>query len=70
MAVHIPIDDEDAEGDDANSSDHQAYHAHTKEWPQWASSTRYPLKPAVQLGRHARANSGWRANAVLFVWIR
>lgn len=47
MAVHIPIDDEDAEGDDANSSAHQDDHADTNEWPQWASSTRYPLKPAV-----------------------
>ncbi len=47
MAVHIPIDDEDAEGDAANSNDHQAYHAHLEEWPQWASSTRYPLKSAA-----------------------
>ncbi|DBB12356.1 TPA: hypothetical protein ACH3X3_006440 [Trebouxia sp. C0006] len=40
MAVHIPTDDEDAEGDAASSSDHQDEHAQTNEWPQWASSTR------------------------------
>ncbi len=47
MAVHIPTDDEDAEGDAASSSDHQDEHAQTNEWPQWASSTRSPLKSAA-----------------------
>ncbi|DBA84755.1 TPA: hypothetical protein ACH3X1_005799 [Trebouxia sp. C0004] len=72
MAVHIPTDDEDAEGDDANSNDHQAYHAHTKEWPQWASSTRYPLKPAATLGgMQEQTQVGvYSANAVLSVLIR
>ncbi|KAL0030427.1 hypothetical protein WJX79_004156 [Trebouxia sp. C0005] len=40
MAGHVSVDDGDAEGDAVNSNDHQAYHAHVEEWPQWASSSR------------------------------
>lgn len=47
MAGHVSVDDGDAEGDAVNSNDHQAYHAHVEEWPQWASSSRYPLKSAA-----------------------
>lgn len=63
MAVHIRTDDEDAEANTANSGDHQDDHAQTSEWPEWASSARYPLKSAGLIGEAGTH----RASAVLSV---